>query len=414
MTAILSPTAAETGDARARRNALFLAGAVALAGGNAAVIVATAAIGGNVLAPAKSLATLPVTIFVLGIAAGTLPTGMIARKYGRRAAFVCGCVLGMISGLLSALAIYRASFPLYCAGTFCGGLYAAVSQSYRFAAADTATEGFKPKAVAYVMAGGVFAGFVGPQLVQWTMNIWPPYLFAASYLAQVGVALFACLVVWQVDLPKPAAAAAGVATVSGGRPLSVIARQPMFIAAAVCGVIAHVLMNLVMTSAPLAMQMCGLTLSDSNLAIQWHVVAMYGPSFFTGGLISRFGAPRVVAAGLASTALAALTDLSGLTQWHFWAGLVFLGIGWNFGFIGASAMVLQTHRPEERTRVQSFNDFLVFGMTAFGSLMSGQILASYGWSWVNLVTFPPLLVSLAALIVAAWLGARNVRPAQPS
>ena len=196
-----------------------------------------------------------------------------------------------------------------------------------------------------------------------------------------------------------------------GRPLSVIARQPVFIAAAICGVIAHVLMNLVMTSAPLAMRLCGLTLSDSNLAIQWHVVAMYGPSFFTGGLIARFGAPKVVAAGLAFTALAALTDLSGLTQWHFWTGLVLLGIGWNFGFIGASAMVVLSHRPEERNRVQSFNDFLVFGMTAFGSLMSGQILANFGWSWVNLVTFPPLLISLVALSAAAVLGARTRPPA---
>ena len=409
MTAIPNSAAAEAGDAKARRNALFLAAAVALAGGNAAVIFATAAIVGDVLAPVKSLATLPITIFVLGIAAGTLPTGFIARRFGRRASFVTGCGFGMLSGLLSAAAIFLASFPLYCVGTFCGGLYAAVSQSYRFAAADTATESFKPRAISWVMAGGVFAGFVGPQLVQWTMDIWPPYLFAASYLAQVGVAALACAVVWQVDLPKPAAPVPGQA--APGRPLSVIARQPVFIAAAICGVIAHVLMNLVMTSAPLAMRLCGLTLSDSNLAIQWHVVAMYGPSFFTGGLIARFGAPKVVAAGLAFTALAALTDLSGLTQWHFWTGLVLLGIGWNFGFIGASAMVVLSHRPEERNRVQSFNDFLVFGMTAFGSLMSGQILANYGWSWVNLVTFPPLLISLVALSAAAVLGARTRPPA---
>jgi MFS family permease len=161
------------------------------------------------------------------------------------------------------------------------------------------------------------------------------------------------------------------------------------------------MMNLVMTSAPLAMKMCGLTVSDSNFGIQWHIVAMYGPSFFTGTLISRFGAPRIVALGLLLEAAGAMIGLSGITAMHFWATLIVLGVGWNFSFVGASALVLETHRPAERNKVQAFNDFLVFGMMAVGSFSSGQLLANYGWSAVNMVVFPPVMLGLAVLAVAS-------------
>src|SRR5213079_3187204 len=235
------------------------------------------------------------------------------------------------------------------------------------------------------MAGGVFAGVLGPQLVQWTMDVWPPYLFAFSFVVQAGVALIAMAVLSGVDAPKPAPS-----DLHGGRPLFTIARQPRFIAAALCGVISYPMMNLVMTSAPLAMKMCGLTVSDSNFGIQWHIVAMYGPSFFTGSLIARFGAPKIVATGLLLEACAATIGLSGITALHFWATLIVLGIGWNFGFVGASALVLETHRPQERTRVQSFNDFLIFGTMAIGSFSSGQLLLSWGWNAVNWVVLPPV------------------------
>ena len=312
-----------------------------------------------------------------------------------------GC--GALTGVLAAFAILRGSFALFCCATFLGGLYGAVSQSYRFAAADGASAAYRPKAVSWVMAGGVFAGVLGPQLVQWTMDIWPPYLFAFSFAAQAAVALVAMAVVAGVDAPKPAAA-----DLHGGRPLFEIARQPRFVAAAICGVVSYSMMNLVMTSAPLAMKICGLSLSDSNFGIQWHIVAMYGPSFFTGTLIARFGAPRIVAIGLVLEATAATIGLSGVTAMHFWVVLVVLGVGWNFGFIGASALVLETHRPQERNKVQAFNDFLVFGVMALGSFSSGQLLANYGWSAVNIVVFPPVLLGLAVLGLAA-LARRRVR-----
>ena len=409
MTSFSTPTAPQnaaaldsSGDALARRNALFLAAAQALAGGNASVLFATGAITGAMLAPQPSLATLPVSIFMAGMAAGTLPVGWISRVYGRRAAFVAGCLLGACFGMLAALAVYLRSFELFCGSTFLGGLYASVAQSYRFAAADTASDAFKPKAISWVLAGGVLAGVLGPQMVQVTMDMFAPYLFLASYLAQAGAALLALTVVWQVRLPPPQPIEA-----IGARPLRVIALQPRFIAAVICGVASYVLMNLLMTSAPLAMKMCGLPLSASNTAIQWHVVAMFGPSFFTGGLIARFGAEKIIAAGLALTAAAALTGMAGITVWHFWICLALLGLGWNFGFIGASAMVVSTHLPSERNKVQALNDFLVFSMTALGSFASGQVLTRYGWSVVNQVTFPPIALSLAALIVALAMARRT-------
>jgi MFS family permease len=385
-----------TDDARVKANVVRLAAAQALTGANSAVIFATGSIVGATLAPTVSLATVPISMYVLGLAAGTLPTGAISRTYGRRVAFIIGTGCGVLTGLLGAFAILHASFVLFCCATFLGGLYGAVSQSYRFAAADGASVAYRPKAVSWVMAGGVFAGVLGPQLVQWTMHIWPPYLFAFSFVMQAVVALVAMLVLSGVDLPKPAAA-----DLHAGRPLFEIARQPRFIAAALCGVISYPMMNLVMTSAPLAMKMCGLSVSDSNFGIQWHIVAMYGPSFFTGALIARFGAPIIVAIGLLLEAAAAGIGLSGITAPHFWATLIVLGAGWNFSFVGASAMVLETHRPNERNKVQAFNDFLVFGMMAIGSFASGQLLAHFGWDAVNLVVFPPVALGLAVLMLVA-------------
>ncbi|MGX1006613.1 hypothetical protein AB7M69_000970 [Bradyrhizobium japonicum] len=246
-------------DARVRANVVRLAAAQALTGANSAVIFATGSIVGATLAPDMSFATVPISMYVLGLAAGTLPTGAISRRFGRRAAFIVGTGLGTLTGLCGSFAILHASFALFCVATFLGGLYGAVAQSYRFAAADGASAAYRPKAVSWVMAGGVFAGVLGPQLVQWTMDVWSPYLFAFSFLVQAAVALVAMGIVAGVDMPKPAPA-----DLHGGRPLLDIVTQPRFIAAALCGVISYPMMNLVMTSAPLAMKMCGLSVSDSN------------------------------------------------------------------------------------------------------------------------------------------------------
>lgn len=383
-----------------RGNVLRLAVAQALAGANSTVVYATGAVIGNMLAPSKALATLPISIFVVGMAACTLPAGIIAQRHGRRAAFLAGTACGVLVGLLAALAVVLGSFWLFCLATFFGGAYAAVVLSFRFAAADCAPAQRRPRALSAVMAGGVAAGVIGPQLVTHTMNLWPPHLFAATYLAQAAVAVLSAFILLGVRLPLPTAAEAkGKA---GGRPLGVIARQPRFITAVICGVVSYLLMNFLMTAAPLAMQMCGLSQEASNLGLQWHVIAMYAPSFFTGRLITRFGAPRVVTAGLALTAASATVGLTGVDVAHFWLTLVLLGLGWNFGFVGASAMVLDCHTPEERARVQSLNDFLVFGTMAFGSFLSGGLLTSYGWTTVLWLSFVPLVAAVFAVAIAVF------------
>lgn len=384
-------------DRRSRNNIIRLSTAQALAGANATIVFATGSIVGNTLAPTPAMATVPISVFVVGMAVGALPTGWLARRHGRRAAFMAGSGSGVLAGLVGAVALLAQSFPLFCLATLLAGFYGSVVQSFRFAAADGASPAFRARALSWVMAGGVFAGVLGPQIVTLTMDVWAPHLFVASYVAQAVVALVAMGVLAGVDLPALTRAQA-----AGGRRLGEIARQKRFLVAVVCGVVTYTIMNLVMTSAPLAMRLCGLPLTASNAAIQWHVVAMYAPSFFTGGLIARYGAHRIVAAGLVLLAGAAVVGLSGLTVPHFLVALVLLGVGWNFGFIGASALVLECHRPEERTRVQSFNDFLVFGTMAVGSFASGGLLTGFGWDAVNWVVFPPVLLALAFLAVV-WL-----------
>ncbi|MGB3068567.1 MAG: MFS transporter [Ottowia sp.] len=369
--------------------------AQALAGANAVVVYATGAIIGNTLAPTPMLATLPISIFVVGMAACILPVGAVAQKHGRRAAFLVGTSAGVLTGVIAMLAVIIGSFWLFCLATFFGGGYAAVVLSFRFAAADGVEPKRRARALSLVMAGGVAAGIVGPQLVTWTMNLWPPHMFAATFLIQAAVAAAAGFILLGVKLPMPTAA-----EMAGGRPLAEIARQPRFVAAVICGAVSYMLMNFLMTAAPLAMHMCGHPQESANLGLQWHVIAMYAPSFFTGPLIARFGAGRMATVGLALTGLSAAVGLGGIDVAHFWATLILLGLGWNFGFLGASALVLECHRPEEKTRVQSFNDFIVFGLMAIGSFSSGGLLSAYGWNTVLWGSFVPLALSVVALAVA--------------
>ncbi len=388
--------AAELSPREQRGNIARLTIAQALAGANAVVVYATGSIVGNMLAPDKALATLPLSIFVVGMAACILPAGAIARRHGRRAAFLAGTGCGVLVGLLAALAVVLGSFWLFCLGTFFGGAYAAVVLSFRFAAADGVSPERRARALSFVMGGGVLAGVVGPQLVTHTMYLWPAHMFAATFIVQAAVAAASALVLLGVRLPMP-----GPAEAAGGRPLAFIARQPRFVTAVVCGAVSYLLMNFLMTAAPLAMHLCGHAQEDANLGLQWHVIAMYAPSFFTGRLIMRFGAGRMVSAGLALTGISAAIGLMGLDVAHFWVTLVLLGLGWNFGFVGASALVLECHRPEERTKVQSLNDFIIFGIMAVGSFASGGLLAAYDWRTVLWVSFIPLALAVIALARSA-------------
>jgi MFS family permease len=309
-------------------------------------------------------------------------------------------VVGTLAGLVSCTAVLQGSFLLLLAGAFGCGFYAAAHNSYRFAATDSASDEFKPRAISFVLGGGVLAALIGPSVVIATKDLWQPYLFAATFVAQSALAALAGVVLTQFKSPTTAPR-----TLNGNeRSLGMIVRNPLFIVAAVCGVASFALMNLIMTSAPLAMVDCGHSVAEAALGIQWHVLGMYAPSFITGSLILRYGVFRVMGAGLSLIFACAIIGIAGVTLTHFWVALTLLGVGWNFAFIAATTLVTQCHRPEERNKVQAFNDFLIFGTMAVGSFASGKVLATFGWMALNLLLFPPVL-AVGALV--AWIALRK-------
>ncbi|WP_284972854.1 MFS transporter [Atlantibacter hermannii] len=380
--------------AEQNNNIIRLAAAQALAGANSVVFYATGAIVGSTIAPDASLSTLPITLFVLGMASSILPFGTLARKRGRKAAFMVGTGAGVITGLIAAVAMMLGSFLLFCCAAFLGGAYAAVALSFRFAATDGVSPERRARALSLVMGGGVLAGIIGPGLVTTTMNLWPPHTFVITFVAQGVVAAISAFILKGVTPAESSAASA-----SGGRPLREIVRQPGFARTVFSGAVTYMVMNFLMTAAPLSMHMHGISQEAANLGIQWHVIAMFGPGFFTGKLISRFGAMRVAAAGLLITASAVFAGLSGTGIHHYWLSLILLGLGWNFGFIGASARIIDFHRPEEKTQVQSLNDFVVFGVMIVGSFSSGALLTLYGWNAVLWGSLVPVGLAFLALIV---------------
>jgi MFS family permease len=343
------------------------------------------------------MATLPVSIFVVGMACSTLPAGALARRYGRQAAFLCGNLCGVLAGLMAAAGIVLQSFALFCGAMIFGGAYQAVVLTFRFAAAECVPAAQKPQALSLVMAGGVVAAILGTQLANATMNLWPPHVYAVTYLCAAAVAVLSAAVLVGVRFSH-----AAVESHAGGRPLAVVLRQPRLMVAMICGVVSYAVMNFLMTSAPLAMDLCGIPRTATTTGIQWHVMAMYAPSFFTGRLIARFGAPWIMLTGFALLAGAALVGASGNELAHFWISLILLGVGWNFGFLGASAEVLECHRPAERTAVQSCNDFVVFGAMAVASFASGGIVTSLGWPVVCWLALPFAVMAAAGTL---WLRA---------
>lgn len=380
-----------------RRNAIILSVAQALGGANPSIVVALGGLVGAGLAPSAALATLPVSVLQLGLAAGTIPAAFLMNRLGRRNAYLIGGVVGAFAGSISTVAVSLGSFLLFCIGTGLAGFYSSFVNSYRFAAADDAAPADRTRAISWVMTGGIAAGVIGPQTVIWTRDMLP-VPFAGGFLGQAALALVSLLVLanFRSNAPPSGTAAAGP-----GRPLGQIVRQPRFILAVIAGLVTYGLMSLLMTAAPVAMVVeCGLSVNAATLGIQWHILAMFGPSLVTGRLIARFGKLPVTAAGLLLLAAAALVGLAGRDVAHFWVALVLLGLGWNLGFIGATAMVTECYRPEERAKVQATNDFLVFGTVAIASFSSGGLLSSGGWQTVNWLVFPFVAVALAVLAVA--------------
>ncbi|WP_174802730.1 MFS transporter [Martelella limonii] len=384
------------------RNINILTMAQAIGGAAPPIVISLGGIVGGTLAPDPAFATLPVSLYNVGVALGTLPAAWIMRRFGRREGYVFGALIGILGGLLAATAIAASTFLLFCLAIMAVGLYGSYIQSFRFAAADAVSGDMKPKAISRVMVGGLAAAIIGPQIAMHTPDAVPGIPYIASFICLAGLALLTLGLATRLTLPKPVAV-----SISGGRPLSEIARSPRFILAAGTGIISYAMMSFIMTASPLAMVACGHSVNQSTLGIQWHVLAMFGPSFFTGRLIARFGKERIAATGLALIAGCAVVALSGLGLTHFWLALILLGLGWNFGFIGATAMITDCHTPEERGKVQGLNDFLVFGSTATASFMAGVLVhIDNGWSLMNWLVFPAVALALVPLMLSRGFAAR--------
>ncbi|MBB4001077.1 MAG: MFS transporter [Aurantimonas endophytica] len=390
----------------ARRNALVLATAQAVVGSAGPIAISIGGLAGFwLLAADKSFATLPVTGYNLGVALGAIPAAALMRAVGRRHGFVAGSLVMSAGALCAAMALFQQSFWLFALSLLTVGVGGSFTQQYRFAAADGAPRTYQPRAIAIVLAGGIFAAVIGPQAVRFTDGLFFPVEFAGAFFALAVLGLVGAAVLSFLRVPA-ASSEDPVADAVPPRPLAQIARQPRFLVGLLCGVGTYATMSFVMTGAPLAMVGCGLSRDVSVLGIQWHVLAMFGPSFFTGRLIARFGKTRIVAAGMLLLAASAAVSLSGLAIWNFWLGLVLLGLGWNFGFIGATAMVAETYRPSERNKTQGLHDMVLFGCVAAASLLSGRIYVAAGWETMNFVVFPVVATCLAALALEALRGRR--------
>lgn len=397
----------------ARRTALILSASQAVAGSASPIAISMGGLAGMYLLGAdKSLATAPVTGFTVGIAIGALPAAMLMRAVGRRYGFITGTGITALGGMVAATALFEMSFWIFALGLLFIGIGNAFVQQYRFAAADNADRAFKPKAIAWVMAGGIFAAIIGPQTVIFTREIFAPVSFAGAFVAVVFLAAIAAFILSFLRLPKDVPVEL-LEDDEPARPLLSVVRQPRFVVAMGCGIASYALMAFVMTGAPIAMVGCGFSPDDATLGISWHVLAMFAPSFVTGHLIQRFGKESIVAAGLLILMACAAVALSGIALWQFWIALILLGIGWNFGFIGATAIVTECYRRSERNKVQGFHDFILFSFVALASLLSGQVYNAWGWDMLNWIIFPITAICLLTLLAQVILSRRlSVRHAK--
>lgn len=397
-------------DTQAKRNVGVLVAAQALLGSQMPINFTVAGLAGQQLAPNPCLATLPISLIVFGSMTTAPWLSPFMQRHGRRAGFILGAIGGLLGAMVAAIGLWIGNFWVFAAGGYLTGIYMSAQGFYRFAAADTASDAFRPKAISYVMAGGLVSAIIGPQIVSIlsgntpdasAMRFFPVYL-AAMALNAVGMFLFLGL-----NIPKPTAPTQDSPT---GRSVRELLTTPTIAVAIICGAVTYALMNLVMTSTPLAVVGCGFGVADASNIVTGHVLAMFVPSFFTGHLIARYGAERIMAAGLFILAIGGVIALQGVDLLNFYGALVMLGIGWNFGFIGATALLASAHAPHERGRMQGLNDLIVFGAVTVASLGSGGLMNCSGgspvegWTAVNLAMAPFLTLAGAALI---WLVLRR-------
>ncbi len=383
-------------DSKAMRNAFVLAVAQALYGSTTTALVVTAGLIGSQLAPNAFWATMPMTAMIVGTALTTYPQSLLMRRIGRRTGFILAALVGSAGALTGATGIFLRRFELVLLGALLIGVYQASSSYYRFAAADLASPAFRGKAISWVMTGGIISALLGSVMVMYTVDLFAPVTFAGTWVTMACLAALATLVLAFVDIPKQDAA-----ITASGRPLGQIASQPAYIVAAGVAMVSYGIMVLVMTATPVAMLGCGFSVQDSSWVIQWHALAMYVPSFFTGAVITRIGASRTSIIGMVMLVLAAVAGLLGIHFENFAVGLVLLGIGWNFGYIGGTTLLTNTYEPLERNKAQGLNDLLVFGTTTITSLSAGALMAGAGWNAVNWAVIPLAAIG-GALIVWLW------------
>ncbi|MDX1785193.1 MFS transporter [Roseovarius sp. ZX-A-9] len=393
---------AQHDDTRARRNVAVLVMAQAFLGAQMPMIFVVAGLAGQSLASNVCFATLPISLLVLGSMLSATPVSALMQKYGRRAGFFVGTAAGGLGALIGAYGLYVASFPIFLLGSFLSGGYMSAQGFYRFAAVDTASDAFRPKAISYVMAGGLVSAVIGPQLVKLTADAMV-VTFLGTYLAVIALNIVGSTLFFFIDIPKPVPPHADSPK---GRTRLELLKTPRIAVAVICAMVSYSLMNLVMTSTPLAVVGCGYGANVAADVVTGHVLAMFAPSFFTGHLIARFGVEKIVATGLVILGAAGFVALSGIEVENFFIALILLGLGWNFGFIGATSMLAGAHEPNERGRMQGLNDLLVFGGVTVASLASGGLMncsggdAQTGWTAVNLAMIPLLALAGGALI---WL-----------
>ena len=392
-------------DRRAKRNVAVLVAAQAILGAQMPMIFVIGGLAGGMLSPNPCLATLPISFIVFGSMITAPWLSPLMQRNGRRFGFFLGAASGAVGAMISAYGLYIGSFYVLLMGSLLTGVYMSAQGFYRFAATDTASEAFRPKAISYVMAGGLISAIIGPQLNKLVQDAFVvPFL--GTYLAVAALNLFGMLLFLALDLPKGTKGQPVMANAPKARSRRELLRDPRIIVAVICGMVAYSLMNLVMTSTPLAVVGCGFTKNNANDIVSAHVLAMFAPSFFTGHLIARFGVEKIIATGLVILMGAGMVALSGVAISNFFGALILLGIGWNFGFIGATTMLSSAHAPHERGVVQGMNDMIVFGMVTVASLASGGLMkcsggtAVEGWDAVNLAMIPFLILAAGALI---WL-----------
>jgi len=384
----------------AKRTARLLALATAIGNSGGPIAIGTGGLVGMAMLPhdQMALATVPVSAFILGSALASLPAALIMRRIGRRNGFLLGTGLGASGALIAAIAVTAGLFWIFTLGLLLLGSAGAFAQQYRFAAADASEPTFKPRAISWVMAGGVVTGVVGPQIAIHGQDILPMAPLAGPFIGLAVLIGVAAIILMQLRIPAPAPVVPG----NEGRPLVEIVLQPKFIVALLAAISSYALMSLVMTATPIAMIEHHHSHADAQTGIQWHVIAMFGPSFFTGALIARFGKSWIAATGLLLIAASATVALMGTSLWHFWIALILLGVGWNFGFIAATAMVAELYRPEEAFRVQAVNEFILFAFVAAASFSSGGLLVNGGWNVVNLLVYPIVLVCVGLIAATSF------------